>query len=180
MATLIPRPAMGTALCLLISIPAFAGFALAQDTIETTDTDDTVVLETVVLSAEEQGKQALGVSTITAEDIEKQPVVNDISEIVRKMPGVNLTGATASGQRGNQCQIDIRGMGPENTLILIDGKPVMSRNSVRMSRNGERDSRGDSNWVPAEMIERIEVLRGPAAARRGGTPRTRRRPPTTG
>ena len=86
MATLIPRPAMGTALCLLISIPAFAGFALAQDTIETTDTDDTVVLETVVLSAEEQGKQALGVSTITAEDIEKQPVVNDISEIVRKMP----------------------------------------------------------------------------------------------
>ncbi|ATQ58026.1 FepA family TonB-dependent siderophore receptor [Paracoccus yeei] len=167
MATLIPRPAMGTALCLLISIPAFAGFALAQDTIETTDTDDTVVLETVVLSAEEQGKQALGVSTITAEDIEKQPVVNDISEIVRKMPGVNLTGATASGQRGNQRQIDIRGMGPENTLILIDGKPVMSRNSVRMSRNGERDSRGDSNWVPAEMIERIEVLRGPAAARYG-------------
>lgn len=164
MATPFPRPATGTALCLLMSLPVFAGAALAQD-IPTTD--DTVVLETVVLSAEEQAKQALGTSTVTAEDLEKTPPVSDISEIVRKMPGVNLTGATATGQRGNQRQIDIRGMGPENTLILIDGKPVMSRNSVKMSRGGERDSRGDSAWVPPEMIERIEVLRGPAAARYG-------------
>ncbi len=58
-------------------------------------------------------------------------------------------------------------MGPENTLILIDGKPVLSRTSVRMGRGGERDTRGDSNWVPAELIERIEVIRGPAAARYG-------------
>lgn len=136
----------------------------AQDDAET---GDLVVLDTLVLTAEEQAKQALGVSRITEEDIAKQPVTNDISEIVRKMPGVNLTGATATGQRGNQRQIDIRGMGPENTLILIDGKPVLSRNAVKMSRGGERDTRGDSNWVPAEMIERIEVIRGPAAARYG-------------
>ncbi len=32
---------------------------------------------------------------------------------------------------------------------------------------GERNSRGDTNWVPAEAVERIEVLRGPAAARYG-------------
>ncbi len=164
MATLFPRPATGTALCLLMSIPILAGTALAQDTAGTTET---VVLDTVVLSAEEQVKQALGVSTVTAGDLEKAPVANDVSEIVRKMPGVNLTGSSASGQRGNQRQIDLRGMGPENTLILIDSKPVLSRNAVRMGRSGERDSRGDSNWVPAELIERIEVIRGPAAARYG-------------
>jgi ferric enterobactin receptor len=38
------------------------------------------------------------------------------------MPGVNLTGNSSTGQRGNNRQIDIRGMGPENTLILVDGK----------------------------------------------------------
>ncbi len=130
-------------------------------------TGETVVLDEIVLTAEEQVKQALGVSQITADDLAKQPVVNDIADVVRKQPGVNLTGSTATGQRGNQRQIDIRGMGPENTLILIDGKPALSRNAVRMSRGGERDSRGDSNWVPAELIDRVEVIRGPAAARYG-------------
>lgn len=151
-----------TALGLLL-----AGMGMPAQAQDSDEDGDVVVLDTLVLTAEEQAKQALGVSRITEEDIAKQPVTNDISEIVRKMPGVNLTGATATGQRGNQRQIDIRGMGPENTLILIDGKPVMSRNAVKMSRGGERDTRGDSNWVPAEMIERIEVIRGPAAARYG-------------
>ena len=117
--------------------------------------------------AEVQLKQQPGVSIITAKDIAKDPPVNDLSDIIRKMPGVNLTGNSASGSRGNNRQIDIRGMGPENTLILIDGVPTTSRNSVRYSWRGERDTRGDTNWVPAEMVERIEVLRGPAAARYG-------------
>nr|WP_276515508.1 TonB-dependent siderophore receptor [Pantoea cypripedii] len=123
--------------------------------------------ESMIVTAEEELKQQPGVSTITAEDIQKSPPVNDLSDIIRKMPGVNLTGNSASGSRGNNRQIDIRGMGPENTLIMIDGVPVTSRNAVRYSWRGERDTRGDTNWVPAEMVERIEVIRGPAAARYG-------------
>lgn len=139
----------------------FSAESLAEEAEQ--DTETMVVYST----AEEALKQQPGVSIITADDIAKEPPVNDLSEIIRKMPGVNLTGNSASGSRGNNRQIDIRGMGPENTLILIDGVPVTSRNSVRYSWRGERDTRGDSNWVPAEMVERIEVLRGPAAARYG-------------
>lgn len=124
-------------------------------------------LSTVTVSAETELKQALGASIIDAEDLSKMPPANDLSEIIRKQPGINLTGNSTSGQRGNNRQIDIRGMGPENTLILIDGKPVSSRNAVRYGWRGERDTRGDTNWVPAESVERIEVLRGPAAARYG-------------
>ncbi len=123
--------------------------------------------QNMLVTAEEELKQQPGVSVITAQDIRKNPPVNDLSDIIRKMPGVNLTGNSANGVRGNNRQIDIRGMGPENTLILIDGVPTTSRNSVRYSWRGERDSRGDSNWVPPEMVERIEVIRGPAAARYG-------------
>ncbi|MDH4412444.1 MAG: FepA family TonB-dependent siderophore receptor [Rhizobium sp.] len=151
-------------LCAALSVSPQLAQAQDQDAAAE---EETVLEEIVVLSAEQQLKQMPGVSTITATDLQQRPVANDISEIIRRMPGANLTGTSASGQRGNQRQIDLRGMGPENTLILIDGKPVLSRNSVRMGRGGERDSRGDSNWVPAEAIERIEVIRGPAAARYG-------------
>lgn len=126
-----------------------------------------VTLDKIVVTAEAQVKQSLGVSKINQTDLERTPVSSDISEIVRKMPGVNLTGNSATGQRGNNRQIDIRGMGPENAIILVDGKPVTSRHSVRYGWRGERDTRGDSQWVPAEAIESIEVLRGPAAARYG-------------
>ncbi|WP_325081416.1 siderophore enterobactin receptor FepA [Klebsiella aerogenes] len=134
---------------------------------ETTESKQTAGEETMVVTAEVQNLQAPGVSTITADEIRKRPPARDVSEIIRTMPGVNLTGNSTSGQRGNNRQIDIRGMGPENTLILIDGKPVTSRNSVRLGWRGERDTRGDTSWVPPEMIERIDVIRGPAAARYG-------------
>ena len=143
-----------------VAAPAFAA---STDSTSKTAADG----ETMVVTAAEQNLQAPGVSTITADEIRKRPPARDVSEIIRTMPGVNLTGNSTSGQRGNNRQIDIRGMGPENTLILVDGKPVTSRNSVRLGWRGERDTRGDTSWVPPEMIERIDVIRGPAAARYG-------------
>ena len=139
----------------LAVVGAMSSFAMANESLTTGAEKDTTQLQTIVLTAGEQVKQSLGASIITDKDLEKLPVVNDISEYVRRMPGVNLTGNSATGQRGNNRQIDIRGMGPENTLILVDGKPVNSRNSVRYGWRGERDTRGDSNWVPADAIESI-------------------------
>ena len=140
-----------------------ASESAASSPSETVDADGS----TIMVTAAEQNLQAPGVSTITADEIKKRPPARDVSEIIRTMPGVNLTGNSTSGQRGNNRQIDIRGMGPENTLILVDGLPVTSRNSVRLGWRGERDTRGDTSWVPPEMIDRIEVIRGPAAARYG-------------
>src|SRR5690606_23383473 len=142
---------------------ALSGMAMAQVQPPVQEMQSIQVLGT----AEDEIKESLGVSVIRAEDIERRPVTNDLADIIRREPGVHLTGNSASGSRGNNRQIDIRGMGPENTLILIDGKPSTSRNSVRYGWNGDRDTRGETNWVPAEEVERIEVIRGPAAARYG-------------
>ncbi|NMZ70018.1 ferric enterobactin receptor [Pseudomonas peli] len=126
-----------------------------------------IKLKDAVVTAKQELKQAPGVSIITSEDIKKRPPANDLSDVIRREPGVNLTGNSTSGSRGNNRQIDLRGMGPENTLILIDGRPSSSRNAVRYGWTGDRDTRGETNWVPAEEVERIEILRGPAAARYG-------------
>lgn len=128
-------------LALLVNLGIY-GAAFPLSAAETASDSKTATAdETMVVTAAEQNLQAPGVSTITADEIRKRPPARDVSEIIRTMPGVNLTGNSTSGQRGNNRQIDIRGMGPENTLILIDGKPVTSRNSVRLGWRGERDTR---------------------------------------
>lgn len=152
----------------LSSSALVATSANAEDaTVAEQSGDNTLVIQNTMVTAEQEAKQALGSSIITAEDIKRHPPANDLSDIIRREPGVNLTGNSASGARGNNRQIDLRGMGPENTLILIDGKPSSARNAVRYGWNGDRDTRGETNWVPAEAVERIEILRGPAAARYG-------------
>ncbi len=82
------------------------GVAQAQEPTDTPVSHD----DTIVVTAAEQNLQAPGVSTITADEIRKNPVARDVSEIIRTMPGVNLTGNSTSGQRGNNRQIDIRGI----------------------------------------------------------------------
>lgn len=121
-------------------------------------------LDSVTVEGYFEKRQTTGQSVITSKDIRKMPVTNDLAEIIRKQPGAALTTASTSGQYGNKRQISLRGMGPENTLILIDGRPVLSRNAARMGWRGDRNTRGDTNWVPAEMVDSIRVVRGPAAA----------------
>jgi len=158
-----------TAYQLLMPLTLAGGLISMNSMAADTQVSDDISAEdgTLVVTAQQQTLQAPGVSTISADQIKKHPPARDVSEVIRTMPGVNLTGNSTSGQRGNSRQIDIRGMGPENTLIMIDGRPVTSRNSVRPGWRGERDTRGDTSWVPAEMIDHIDVIRGPAAARYG-------------
>ncbi len=49
-------------------------------------------------TAEQVLKQQPGVSIITRDDIQKNPPVNDLADIIRKMHRVNLTGNSASGR----------------------------------------------------------------------------------
>ena len=83
-------------LAILVNLGVY-GIALPAVAEETTDSHD----DTIVVTAAQQNLQAPGVSTITADEIRKNPPARDVAEIIRTMPGVNLTGNSTSGQRGN-------------------------------------------------------------------------------
>ena len=75
-------------------------------------------------------------------------------EAVRDVPGVIVTGG-GSGDLGTD--IVIRGMPSSYTLIMVDGKPVSTRESRPNGSAGFEQS-----WLPPlQSIERIEVVRGP-------------------
>ncbi|MCS6809520.1 MAG: TonB-dependent receptor, partial [Bacteroidota bacterium] len=62
----------------------------------------------------------------------------------------------------------IRGLGPDQTLVLVNGKRRHTTALVHVNGTVGRGSTGvDLNAIPANMIERIEVLRDGAAAQYG-------------
>lgn len=93
------------------------------------------------------------ITVITGEEIANKPI-RDLGDIVQEVPGVTLDVA-----KTGQNNISIRGLGSDYTLILIDGK------RVNMSKGF--DGQGfdaTTGWLPpASMIERVEVIRGPAS-----------------
>jgi len=96
------------------------------------------------------------ISVITREDIERKPVTS-IAELLSTVPGV--TGGLSA--TGAQSKIRLRGLPEKYTLILVDGKRQGSSSAVNY-----RDDLGqqDLDWISPEMIERIEVVRGPMSS----------------
>ncbi|QIX97076.1 catecholate siderophore receptor CirA [Cedecea sp. FDAARGOS_727] len=115
------------------------------------DREETMV---VTASAIEQNlKDApASISVITQADLQKKPVTN-LKDVLQEVPGVQLT-----NEGDNRRGVSLRGLDSSYTLILVDGKRVNSRNAVF------RHNDFDLNWIPADAIERIEVVRGPMSS----------------
>ncbi|MGH2291747.1 MULTISPECIES: TonB-dependent receptor domain-containing protein [Pseudomonas] len=96
------------------------------------------------------------VSVITREEIERQPVY-DLNTLLRRIPGV--TGGY--GPVGEQSKIKLRGLDDKYTLILVDGKRIGSSADTNYRRDLGRQ---DINWISPNMIERIEIVRGPMSS----------------
>lgn len=124
---------------------------MAEETTDVKEREDQMV---VTASAVEQNlKDApASISVITREDLQKKPVQN-LKDVLKDVPGVQIT-----NESDNRQGVSIRGLSSGYTLILVDGKRVNSRNAVF------RHNDFDLSWIPAESIERIEVVRGPMSS----------------
>lgn len=94
------------------------------------------------------------ISIITKEELEKKPF-KDIGEAIADVPGVDIT-----MNKTGTYDYSIRGFGSTYTLVLIDGKRQSVANGFYSNGFGGSES---GYLPPVSMIERIEVIRGPAS-----------------
>ncbi|RXK12598.1 hypothetical protein CP965_08450 [Halarcobacter mediterraneus] len=119
---------------------------------------ETQKLENVIVTAksEKSIKDLAGaITVITEEDIKKINATN-IKDILVRTPGIIKTAATA--MMGGRESISIRGLDSTYSLILVDGKKISP------SDNYIGHSDFQYSWVPIDMIERIEVMKGPKSS----------------
>ena len=121
---------------------------------------DYTVLDQVVVTAagfEQKLTDApASISVITREELKKRPYIT-LVDAVRDLEGVDV-GETSD--KTGQKTISIRGMGSDYTLILIDGRRQNNHGDIYPNSFGGNQF---NHIPPLDMIERIEVIRGPAS-----------------
>jgi vitamin B12 transporter len=115
---------------------------------------DEAAVEAVIVTATRQAQRAAdalaSVEVLEREDIERAGHASLI-EVLQALPGLRVS---SNGGPGANANVFIRGAESRHTLLLIDGLRVGSATSGAPSLEN----------IPLGMIERIEILRGPASA----------------
>ncbi|MEZ5456739.1 MAG: TonB-dependent hemoglobin/transferrin/lactoferrin family receptor [Lysobacteraceae bacterium] len=114
-------------------------------------------LDTVVVVArrapEPLAQVVSSVSVVDRETIEQQ-LVQDSADLVRYLPGVRMD---SDAQRFGAQGFSIRGLGGNRVRVEIDGVPLPDAFSVGQFASAGRD------LMDMEVIEQMELLRGPAS-----------------
>ncbi len=94
------------------------------------------------------------VNIITPDEVQRTPYTGDVLDVLRKVPGLNIQ-KYPRGDMGHQ--IGLRGfIGNNGVAIVIDGVPM---NTIHWY-HGQMEI----GWLIPEMIDRIEVIKGPFSA----------------
>jgi len=109
--------------------------------------DTLLSLEEVVVTATRQerrlGNITIPVSLIQQKQIQQAGALR-LRDILQEQAGIQLTSSFGTG-------IQMQGLNPEHTLILIDGQPLIGRSSGVL----------DISRIAVAGIKRIEIIKGP-------------------
>jgi hemoglobin/transferrin/lactoferrin receptor protein len=127
------------------------------------DADSEPTIDEVVVVAHKVERSvrdiAANVTVMSREDINANLAVT-VADVFRYAPGIDYE---ASGTRFGTEGINIRGVGGNRVAMLIDGVPLSDQFDVGSFSNATRD------FINTGLIERIEVLHGPASALYGSS-----------
>ncbi len=126
-----------------------------------------------VVGSRRQGERSVTeapvpIDVVTSADI-KASGRTETSQILQSLvPSLNFPRSSIAGGVDMQRPFTLRGLGPDQALVLVNGKRRHTGAVVAVNNSVGRGSAGvDLNAIPAASIERIEVLRDGAAAQYG-------------
>ncbi|MDG2193507.1 MAG: TonB-dependent receptor [Polaribacter sp.] len=109
------------------------------------------------------------VDVINVKDLANRTGSVEISQILQyAAPSFNATKQSGSDGADHIVPASLRGLGPDQTLVLINGKRRHQSSLVNIfGTRGRGNSGTDLNAIPSSAIKRIEVLRDGASAQYG-------------
>ncbi len=142
--------------------------ALAQDTGKDAKTLDTLIVTGTRVSNRTVAESQSPIDIITPETLEATGTTELATALARALPALNFPRpAMADGTSGVR-PAQLRGLSPDQVLILINGKRRHASALVNVNGTiGRGSSAVDLNAIPVAAIERVEVLRDGASAQYG-------------
>ena len=128
--------------------------------------------EIVVIGSRIQGRSItdspVPVDLIKQEDMRNTGQLEVGRAIQRLIPSFNFSSSTISDGSDAVRPATLRGMGPDQVLVLLNGKRRHGSALIHVNRSVGRGTAGtDMNAIPMGAIKRIEVLRDGASAQYG-------------
>jgi outer membrane receptor protein involved in Fe transport len=147
------------ALAVVLAIASFSSWAQETAADTSANKKDTKTLDSVIVTGSHirrvEVETASPVITIDRQRIEDsgKPTVGDLLQSLPAMAGFMPNTAMNSGFSHGRALVSLRNLGPERTLVLVNGHRMAGPASSVSAAPGV-----DVNAIPAAMIERIEVL----------------------
>lgn len=143
--------AVRLALCVGVVGLTASGFVVAQD--EAAELDQITVTGTRLSSPGVVANSPI--SSFTAEELAVKQIVT-VEDFLRELPTlVPAIGPGTNNGSGGGATIDLRGLGANRTLVLINGRRVVPFNLAGVV---------DTNNIPVALIERVDIVTGGASA----------------
>jgi outer membrane receptor protein involved in Fe transport len=106
------------------------------------------------------------IQQVTAQDVTLSGK-SDVIDILNRLPQTIIQAGADLGNNSNPLNtpggvatVDLRGLGPQRTLVLVDGR----RLGTGDPNTGNANPAPDINQIPAALVERIDVVTGGASA----------------
>lgn len=136
-----------------IFLSSAVALSLAVNSFAETKLDDIFVTTATKTQKNIDGLSA-SIQVLTREDIEKTGA-QSLKDIINKKSSLNIQyGTFPNASSKSKSSISIRGMSANGTLFLLDGRRLA----------GEVKNPYDLDRIPASIIERIEIVKGPMSS----------------